>query len=250
VILARFGRICLVSARLDPVRQPGYAKSMAETLQAIVDRGLIAVVDIADEELFLQSCLALAEGGIKLLGIPATLTDVTEIVSELSEGGGLHIGISRVINTEQVNLAMMAGAHFILASVYDDEIVRMARDRGLVVIAGAVTPTEVVAASRASHLVNVFPAGALGGPEYLEFLAKQFPEIPLIASGGVDVDSAPAYIEAGAAAVIVDRGLVPEQFDPSAFEVIKMRAQTMVEVCEDASQRLDRQELKQLLAGK
>jgi len=219
---------------------------MSGTLKKIVDNGLIAVVDVADEELFLQSCLALAEGGIKLLGIPATLTDVTEVVSELSEGGELNIGISKVVNTTDVNIAMMAGAHFILPPIYDEEIVRMARDRGLVVIAGAATPTEVMNASRASHLINVFPAEALGGPSYVKALAELFPKIPLIASGGVDVDTAPAYIEAGAAAVIVE-GLVPDQFDPSVFDVIKMRASTMVEVCEDASQRVDRQGLLRLL---
>lgn len=207
---------------------------MSETIRLIVDHGLIAVVDIPDEERLLQSALALAEGGIKLLGIPATLQDMADVVAELSDTGELQVGISRVVNKEQVSVAMMAGAQFILSSICDEELMRMAGERGLVVIAGAATPTEVVLSSRTSNLVNVFPASAMGGPEYLATLTSQFPDIPLIASGGVNVDSAPAYLEAGAAAVIVDAGLVPEQPDPSAFEVIKARAEVMVEVCAEA----------------
>ncbi|MFH1812030.1 MAG: bifunctional 4-hydroxy-2-oxoglutarate aldolase/2-dehydro-3-deoxy-phosphogluconate aldolase [Pseudomonadota bacterium] len=212
-----------------------YADAMRDTLSHIAERGLIAVVDTPDPDRLLRSAQALVRGGIRLLGIPATLDDVVDVAGELAEDSNLILGMSRVNSTEQVSLAMMASAQFVLSSFYDEEFARMARDRGMVVIVGAATPTEVVVASRASDLVNVFPAQALGGPDYLATLRAHFPHIPLVVSGGVNVDSAPSYLEAGALAVIVDQGLVPEDDDATSGEVIEARAMAMVEVCDVAS---------------
>ena len=52
---------------------------------------------------------------------------------------------------------------------------------------GALTPTEVMAAWKAgADFVKVFPCSANGGPGYIQALKAPFPEVPLIASGGVN----------------------------------------------------------------
>jgi len=142
------------------------------------------------------------------------------------------VGISDVVTQEQVSIALAADASFVLSPICDRDLVQKCRDRGLVMIAGAATPGEVVvAARRFPHLIAVFPAGALGGPRYLKLLAKQLPEIPLVASGGVDVDSAPDYLQAGAVAIIVDTGLFPEHPDPETVKIVATRAAALLEVC-------------------
>ncbi len=233
--LRRVSGTTLDVGSLDRTLRARYLADMHETVQRIVDRALIAVLDLPDPWRLLRSAQALGRGGIELLGLPATLDDLVEVAEELGEQGSLHLGLSHVSSSDQVSMAMMAGANFVLSSVYDEEMTRTARERGMVTIAGAATPTEVLAASRASDLVNVFPAESLGGPRYLASLVKLFPQIPLLVSGGVTVDTAPAYLEAGAAAVIVDQGLVPEGDDAVADEVVEARAQVMVEVCADAA---------------
>jgi 2-dehydro-3-deoxyphosphogluconate aldolase/(4S)-4-hydroxy-2-oxoglutarate aldolase len=66
---------------------------------------------------------------------------------------------------------------------------------------GAATPTEVLAAWRAgAAAVKVFPASSLGA-SFLRELGGPFPDIPLLPTGGISVDNAASFIQAGAIAV-------------------------------------------------
>ncbi|MFW5925005.1 MAG: bifunctional 4-hydroxy-2-oxoglutarate aldolase/2-dehydro-3-deoxy-phosphogluconate aldolase [Myxococcota bacterium] len=207
---------------------------MSDTVERIRSEGLIAVVDAdADEQLF-DWAIAVAKGGVKLLGIPVWLPNVTEITSDLADEAGLEVGIFGVVSTEQVSLALAAGASFILSPLCNEALIQAASERGVAVIAGGSTPTEVArAAASGADLVSVFPAGALGGPDYLAMLHKQLSHVDLLAAGGVDVENAPTYLEAGATAAILDRGLFPESSEPAALEVITARAKALTEVCSE-----------------
>src|SRR5690606_41786440 len=55
-----------------------------------------------------------------------------------------------------------------------------------------------------------------------------------LAAGGVDVENAPNFLEQGATAVVVDRGLFPDTHDPAAAQVIRARASALVELCAEA----------------
>jgi len=204
----------------------------SETLSLILEKKIIAVVRVAEAAALRECARAAAEGGIKLIGLPATVPGATELVGELRDGSDLCVGISDVVTQEQVGIALAADADFVLSPICDRDLVQRCRDRGLVMIAGSATPTEVVAAARRfPHLIAVFPAGALGGPNYLRVMAKQLPEIPLVASGGVDVDSGPDYLDAGAVAIIVDSGLFPEKLEPETAPIVATRARALIEVC-------------------
>jgi len=77
-------------------------------------------------------------------------------------------------------------------------------------MAGALTPTEVIAAWKAgSDLVKVFPCAQVGGDTYIKALKGPFPKVPLIASGGVNQQTASAFILAGAAALGIGGELIP-----------------------------------------
>ena len=201
--------------------------------ELVHEAGLIAVIDTPVVDSVRSWALAVAAGGIRLLGIPVTLSDVTEIIDELTDESELHIGLSNVTEVEQISSAVAAGAEFVMTPVFEPTVIDAARARGITVIAGVMTPTEIMLAKRlGADLVAVHPGGALGIP-YFEALKRQF-DMPLLASGGLDVDSAPAFLEAGAYAAIVDRGLFPDHNDDSATQIITMRAEAMVEVCAEA----------------
>ncbi|MFW6049806.1 MAG: bifunctional 4-hydroxy-2-oxoglutarate aldolase/2-dehydro-3-deoxy-phosphogluconate aldolase [Myxococcota bacterium] len=205
---------------------------MSSTIERIRSEGLIAVVEADAGERLFDWAIAVAKGGVKLLGIPAWLPNVTEITSDLADEAGLEVGLYGVVGTEHVSLALAAGASFVLSPICDASVIQAARERGVAVIAGGATPTEVArAAGSGADQVSVFPVGSLGGPGYIAMLHQQFPEVDLLAAGGVDVDSAPAYLEAGAAAAIVDRGVFPDSSEPAALEVITARAEALTEVC-------------------
>ena len=81
-------------------------------------------------------------------------------------------------------------------------------------IAGALTPTEVIRAWKSgSDFVKIFPCGAVGGAKYLKSLKAPLPEVPMIPTGGVNLNTAADFIQAGAAAL----GIGGELVSPSAL---------------------------------
>jgi 2-dehydro-3-deoxyphosphogluconate aldolase / (4S)-4-hydroxy-2-oxoglutarate aldolase len=69
-------------------------------------------------------------------------------------------------------------------------------------MAGALTPSEIMEASASgADFVKVFPCGSIGGPKYIQALRGPFPQIPLVPTGGVTLETAADYIRAGAAAL-------------------------------------------------
>lgn len=217
--------------------------------QLIAEEGLVAVVNAPVEDRLFDWAIAVAKGGIQFLGIPVTFPQVTEVTSDLADEASLTVGLSGVVSQEHVSIALAAGAEFIISPICEPDLVRGARERGLTVIAGGATPTELLRCLDAgADLVNVFPAAALGGPAYLRLLLSQFPALPLMAGGGVDVENAPSYLEAGAVATIVDRGLFPDDEDPAATEVITMRALALTEVVAEVRGDEKRRSMTDILA--
>jgi len=201
------------------------------TGQLITAEGLVAVVNAPVQQRLFDWAIAVAKGGVQFLGIPVTYPQVTEVTSDLADEANLTVGVSGVITSDHVSIALAAGAEFIISPICDPEIIKAARDRGLTVIAGGATPTELARCIAAEpDLVTVHPAGLIGGVEYVREVVQQFPGVEIVASGGVDVENAPSYLEVGAAAAIVDKGLFPQDEDPAAVEVITMRANAMIEV--------------------
>jgi 2-dehydro-3-deoxyphosphogluconate aldolase/(4S)-4-hydroxy-2-oxoglutarate aldolase len=95
---------------------------------------------------------------------------------------------------------------------FHPSVVEFAARHGVVVIPGALTPTEVISAWETnSDFVKVVPCAQLGGNAYIGSLHVMFPHIPLIASGGVDQQSASKMIQAGAIALGVGRELIPRE---------------------------------------
>jgi len=205
---------------------------MTDVLERIRAEKIIAVVSTPDPAALLEAALAALAGGIGLLGVPATAPNVADLVQDLSDRTDLAVGICDVVSVDQIALAVAAGAQFVLSPICDPEIVKMCRANGLVVIAGGATPQEVsTAAASGPDLVTIFPAGHLGGPAYLRMLQAHLAGLALGVAGGVDVENGPAYLEAGAAVIIVDRGLFPEVIEKESASIITMRASALVEVC-------------------
>jgi len=225
-----------------------YWAQMGPIIELIRERGLVTVVTAPVEERLFDWAMAVAKGGIKLLGIPVTYPGVTEVASDLADEANLIVGVTGVVVPEHIAVALAAGAHFVVSPISTPELIKSAKDRGVVVIAGAATPTEVArCAMEGPDLIAVNPAAAMGGPAYVKQLSRQMEHLPLAVTGGVDVDTAPSYLEAGAVAAIVDTGLFPQDEDPSATEVITMRALALTEVCADARGELDRQSMTEIL---
>src|ERR1017187_7936540 len=119
------------------------------------------------------------------------------------------VGAGTVSDVETARLCLDAGAGFLTTPGLDLEIADFALKRDVAVLPGALTPSEVMAARKAgADFVKVFPCAQVGGPDHIRALKAPFPQIPLIASGGVDQKNAADYILAGAAALGIGQHLI------------------------------------------
>ena len=84
----------------------------------------------------------------------------------------------------------------------------MAHRYGLPAIPGAVTPTEILTAwQNGADIVKIFPASQLG-PRYLKEILAPMPQLHLMPTGGVNVDNASDWLDAGATCLGLGTALV------------------------------------------
>jgi 2-dehydro-3-deoxyphosphogluconate aldolase / (4S)-4-hydroxy-2-oxoglutarate aldolase len=208
--------------------------AMSGTVSLLRRHGVVVVVGAPREEIIIEWSAAAADGGIRMLAIPVDCPCVTEVASDLVDDAELSIGVSGIVSVDSLMIAVAAGARFVLSPICDRAILDAARARGIDVILGAATPNEIVyCASLQPDAIAVHPVGVLGGPAYFKTIQNLAGAIPIIASGSVDVEHAPSYLEAGALGAVVDSGVFPADLDPEAHKVIAMRAMALTEVCNE-----------------
>src|SRR5699024_1156083 len=86
----------------------------------------------------------------------------------------------------------------------------MTKKHGAISMPGCLTPTEIYTAyENGADMVKVFPASSMG-PNYFKDLSSPFPNLPLVATGGVNQDNLQNYLEAGVTVVGLGGSLVPK----------------------------------------
>jgi 2-dehydro-3-deoxyphosphogluconate aldolase/(4S)-4-hydroxy-2-oxoglutarate aldolase len=129
-----------------------------------------------------------------------------------------------------------AGATFLTSPGLDVQVVEFAVKQSVVVLPGALTPSEIMMAWKAgSDFVKVFPRSRLGRAGYIKALKSPFPDIPMIASGGVTQTTAADFILAGAAGVGIGRDLIsPEAVQRRQLDWIRELAGTLSSITDSA----------------
>jgi 2-dehydro-3-deoxyphosphogluconate aldolase / (4S)-4-hydroxy-2-oxoglutarate aldolase len=163
----------------------------------------------ADEARFAAETVAKA--GIPIVEITMTVPGAIEVIADLARNlPDVIVGAGTVLDIETARFCLKAGAKFLTSPGLDLEIVQFAREQDVLMMAGALTPTEVVTAWKAgSDFVKVFPCAQVGGDSYIKALKGPFPQIPLIAAGGVNQQTATNFILAGAAVLGIGGELIP-----------------------------------------
>lgn len=180
------------------------------TLAEIERVGVIAVIRADSPDAMTEVCKALVAGGVTACEITMTVPGAIDAIAAASKALGSRavIGVGTVLDAATAERAIEAGAAFVVSPSFDPEVVATARSRDKVVIPGALSPTEVVTAWTAgADMVKIFPANHFG-PRYFRDLAGPLPDIRLTPTGGVDLETTPEWIKAGAVAVGVGSALV------------------------------------------
>jgi len=176
----------------------------------IVEIGIIPAVRVYSEGEALFAAEAVCSSGIPIVELTMTIPGAIGVIAQLMRyRTDIIVGAGTISDVETACRCLDAGAGFLTTPGLDLEIVEFALKRGVVVLPGALPPSEVMAAWKAgSDFVKVFPCSQVGGPEYIRALKAPFPQIPLIASGGVNQKNAADYIRAGAVALGIGQHLI------------------------------------------
>ncbi len=170
-------------------------------LKKMIQVGVVPVVRADREEEAFDAVNALIKGGIPIAEITMTTPNAHQIIAKLIRkfGGHLTVGAGTVTDKNMCSGAMAAGSHFIVTPTLHMDIIQMCVKRNICIIGGALTPTEILSTWKAgADAVKVFPVSAIGGPRYFQMIHEPLPQIPLVATGGVSLETLPEYLEAGA----------------------------------------------------
>ncbi len=151
--------------------------------------------------------------GIPIVEITMTVPGAIQVITSLSKNfPEMIVGAGTVLDTETAKRCLDAGANFLTSPGLVLEVVEFAIKNDVVVFPGALTPTEIITAWKAgANFVKVFPCGQLGGESYIRALKAPLPQVPLIASGGVNQQTALNFILAGATALGIGAELIPRE---------------------------------------
>ena len=199
--------------------------------------GIVPVIRASSSQEARFAADAVCQGGIPIVEITMTVPGALEVISELAKTmPEVLVGAGTVLNKMMARQCADAGAQFLVTPGFDKATVVEAKNLGLLVMAGALTPTEVMAAwSSGADFVKVFPCGNVGGATYLKALKGPLPQVPLVPTGGVNLETATDYIRAGAAALGVGGELIlKDALKARKAEVISGLAAKFIELVKAA----------------
>jgi 2-dehydro-3-deoxyphosphogluconate aldolase / (4S)-4-hydroxy-2-oxoglutarate aldolase len=176
----------------------------ARTLARIKEVGLVPIIRTPSAEDALAVAEQLVEADLGVLEVTLTVPGALDVVSELARrfGERVIVGAGSVLDARQAEACLQAGARFIISPALDLSTIAFCKTARVPILPGALTPTEILNAWNAgADMVKVFPCGAVGGAAYLRAVKAPLPQIEMVPTGGVSLDTAADFIQAGAAAL-------------------------------------------------
>ncbi|ANE46960.1 2-dehydro-3-deoxyphosphogluconate aldolase [Paenibacillus swuensis] len=196
---------------------------------------LIAILRGVEDSKADQVVDALERGGITIIEATMNTEGATGMISRWRERyeGRLLIGAGTVLDVEMAREAIDAGSQFLISPNFDPEVVAYATKRGIDVYPGVMTPTEIVAAWKSGvKAVKVFPSGSLG-LNYIKEIRAPLDRIPMIATGGVNLQNIGDFLAAGVCAIGLGGSLASKQVvSEGRFDEIEKTARAFVNAVE------------------
>ncbi|QUX27382.1 bifunctional 4-hydroxy-2-oxoglutarate aldolase/2-dehydro-3-deoxy-phosphogluconate aldolase [Nocardiopsis akebiae] len=133
---------------------------------------------------------------------------------------GHPVGAGTVITPEQVRDVAGAGAAFTVAPGFDAEVMAASEAAGMPHLPGVATPSDIQGVLRAGgRWVKAFPATSLGSA-WFRAMHGPFPDVRIVATGGMDARNAREYLDAGARMVAVGSALADPEQIPLLAELV------------------------------
>ena len=158
--------------------------------------GLVPVVVLEDERDALPLAKALVEGGLPVAEVTFRTAAAEASIKKMCEAyPDMVVGAGTVLNIEQVEKAVAAGAKFIVSPGYDEEIVNYCLEKDIPIYPGTVTPSDLSkAVKKGLSVVKFFPAEQYGGVNTIKALAAPFTTVKFMPTGGVNAKNLKDYL--------------------------------------------------------
>jgi 2-dehydro-3-deoxyphosphogluconate aldolase / (4S)-4-hydroxy-2-oxoglutarate aldolase len=209
-----------------------------EIVERLKKTGVVPIVRVSTAEMAVRAVQAILEGGIACVEITMTVDGAIKALEATAHeyGDRILLGAGTVLDPETARICMLAGAQFFVTPSLNTKTIEVAKRYSKPIFPGALTPTEILTAWEAgADGVKVFPCSALGGAKYIRALKGPFPQIDLVPTGGVNLETIGDFFAAGAAAVGVGSELVDtKSCAEGKYDVITERARRFREAAETA----------------
>ncbi len=212
-----------------------------QALSRILDTGIVAVIRAPSGEVLVDVAEALLAGGVQAIEITFTVPNAHKVLETVINrlGDKIVVGAGTVLDPETARTALLAGAQYIVSPTVNLDTIRLCKRYGTVVMPGALTPTEILTAWEAgADVVKVFPS-EITGAAYLKALRGPLPQIRLMPTGGVNLQTAADFLNAGAVALGIGGSLVSaEAIKTRNWGAIESLARQYVQIVRDTRTKL------------
>jgi 2-dehydro-3-deoxyphosphogluconate aldolase/(4S)-4-hydroxy-2-oxoglutarate aldolase len=209
-----------------------------QIVERLKKTGVVPIVRVSTAEMAVRAVSAILEGGLACVEITMTVDGAIKALEAIADeyGDRILLGAGTVLDPETARICMLAGAQFFVTPSLNVRTIELAKRYSKPIFPGALTPTEILTAWEAgADGVKVFPCSALGGAKYIRALKGPFPQIDLVPTGGVNLETIGDFFAAGSAAVGVGSELVDtKSCAEGKYEAITERARRFREAAEAA----------------
>src|SRR5438874_9753859 len=210
-------------------------------LRRVLDCGIVAVVRSPDSQQLVEVARALADGGVSVVEITMSVPNALDVLKQVRQalGDRLLLGAGTILDAETARAAILAGAEYVVAPTLNLDVIRLCRRYDKLVMPGAFTPTEILTAWEAgADIVKVFPAEVVG-PAFFKAVRAPLPQVRLMPTGGVNLETAADFLKAGACCLGIGGQLVdPQAVAKRDFDEIRELAREYVAIVQRTRKEL------------
>ena len=186
--------------------------SNTAALNRVYNTGVVAILRAPSGERLADVAEALLAGGVEVIEVTFTVPAAHRVLEQIADrlGDKLLLGAGSVLDPETARIAMLSGAEFIVSPTVNLKVIEICRRYAKPIMPGAMTPTEALTAWQAgADIIKLFPS-EVTGPKLIKAIHGPMPQIPLMPTGGVNLETAADFIRAGACALGMGGTLAPK----------------------------------------